>query len=316
MVTQKQIKAWVPTAIQIFKKFMPPTDVPFPSVHIVSEKTLFATRARLAEQVQCQQKNCDERYYDSIMETLHGDLGDAILIQQKYVSDPKTSKAAEIKFQHFFWHELGHFYAIHHECQESNLHRFNNQELSDEQAKQEGYWFWSEFIAEAIACYVDEQHCRIDNSEYYHPERIRWEPELWGHLDEKLLNLLEMAFVYSGTVIDEAALAMYFAHLLMDDATKRYVKAAEDGILLVHENKTKTRLMEPGSIDATCISEQTEAYQEPLYSMKNMLETQLKKKHFWEIDEEWLEAIGQHIVDMMNSKSFMLAYDENDASKL
>ena len=74
--------------------------------------------------------------------------------------------------------------------------------------------------------------------------------------------------------------------------------------------------MEPGSIDATCISEQAEAYQEPLYSMKNTLETQLKKKHFWEIDEEWLEAIGQHIVDMMNSKIFMLAYDENDAFKL
>ena len=262
MVTQKQIKDWLPTAIEIFQRFMPPTDVLFPSVHIVSDKTVFPTRAKLVEKVRCHQRICDEEYYDSVMEMLHGDLGDAILIQQKYLPDPKTYQVAEIKFKHFLWHELGHFYAIHHECKENDLHRFNNQELSDEQAKQEGYWFWSEFIAEAIACYVEEQYCRTDNSEFYHPEQIVWLPEVWGRLDEKLLNFLEMALVYSGTTIDEGALAMYFAHLLMDDATKRYVQAAEDGILLVYDGQRKTRLMEPGSIDATCISDQAEAYHE------------------------------------------------------
>lgn len=45
-------------------------------------------------------------------------------------------------FQHFLWHELGHFYAIHHECPSNNLHRFNDQALSEEKANQEGYWFW------------------------------------------------------------------------------------------------------------------------------------------------------------------------------
>ena len=51
MVTQKQIKDWLPTAIEIFQRFMPPTDVPFPSVHIISDKTVFLTRAKLVEKV-------------------------------------------------------------------------------------------------------------------------------------------------------------------------------------------------------------------------------------------------------------------------
>ena len=40
----------------------------------------------------------------------------------------------------------------------NNLYRFNDQALSEEKAKQEGYWFWSEFIAESISLHVEEQH--------------------------------------------------------------------------------------------------------------------------------------------------------------
>ena len=316
MSTQKEIKEWIPRAVEIFRRFMPPTDVPMPSIHVVSDRTLFQTRARLVEKVRCHQASCDEQNYDAAMETLHGELGDAIIIRQKYVPSPKEIPLAECYFQHFFWHELGHFYAIHHECRSSYLHRFCDQELSDERAKQEGYWFWSEFIAEAIALYVDEQHCRIDNSHLYQPEKITWEPLVWDAIDSHLLDLLTSAFVWYDTTIDESSLAMYFATLLMDDATKRYVKAAGNGELLVYDSHMKTRLMEPGSIDPTCITEQAEAYQEPLLAMKGMLEVQMKKEHFWEIDEDWLETLGQHIVDMTNSKILMLAseignYDES-----
>ena len=45
MVSQKQIKAWIPPAISIFKKYMPSTDVPYPSIHIVSDKALFPSVA-------------------------------------------------------------------------------------------------------------------------------------------------------------------------------------------------------------------------------------------------------------------------------
>lgn len=98
----KKIQEWLPTATLIFKRFMPPTDIHFPSVHIVSEKALFSTRAKLVEKLRCHQKNCDEKYYDSIMEMLQGELGDAILIRQKDLPNPKTYMMAEAKFQHFF----------------------------------------------------------------------------------------------------------------------------------------------------------------------------------------------------------------------
>ena len=41
--------------------------------------------------------------------------------------------------------------------------------------------------------------------------------------------------------------------------------------------------------------------------MKGLLEKQLAKDHFWEIDEDWLEMIGQKIVDMGNKKIVLLA---------
>jgi len=55
---------------------------------------------------------------------------------------------------------------------------------------------------------------------------------------KKLLHFLEMAFFYYPSTIDEAGLAMYFATLLMDDATKRYVNAAAEGKLRVYDEKT------------------------------------------------------------------------------
>lgn len=290
MVTQRQIKAWIPEALAIFQRFMPPfpgmDTIPIPEIHIVSDKTVFPTRKMLVAKLRSRQTDIDEEHYTSIMEMIHGDLGDAILI----------------------WHELGHYYAIHNECRSDDLHRFNNPGLAAERAKQEGYWMWSEFIAEAIALYVEEQHCRIDNKDFYHPELLRWEPNEWGYLVEKLLNFLEMAFCYYPSTIDEAGLAMYFATLLMDDATKRYVKAAIEGKLRVYDKSTgRSRSAEPGSIEATCISDQAEAFQDTLWQMKRLLEIQLHKESFWEIDAKWLEELGQYVIDLMNEKIALLA---------
>ena len=116
-----------------------------------------------------------------------------------------------------------------------------------------------------------------------------------------------MTFTTYPTTIDEAALAMYFATLLMDDATKRYIQAAKQGLLRVYDPMRRSKRMEPGDIEPTCISGQPEAYQDILWEMKSLLEKQMAKKHFWEIDENWLEMIGQKIVDMENEKIVLLA---------
>lgn len=88
MVTQKQIKAWIPEALSIFKKYMPPFPgmdcIPIPEIHIVSDRTVFQTRRKLVARLRSQQTEIDEGQYTSIMEMIHGEYGDAILIQQKY----------------------------------------------------------------------------------------------------------------------------------------------------------------------------------------------------------------------------------------
>ena len=115
-----------------------------------------------------------------------------------------------------------------------------------------------------------------------------------------------MAFHTYPTTIDEAALAMYFATLLMDDATKRYIQAAKQGLLRVYNPMRRSKRMELGDIEPTCISGQPEAYQDILWEMKGILEKQLAQEHFWEIDENWLEMIGQKIVDTGNIKIALL----------
>lgn len=93
MVTQKQIKAWIPEALAIFQRFMPPfpgmDTIPIPEIHIVSDKTVFPTRKMLVAKLRSRQTDIDEDHYTSIMEMIHGDLGDAILIWQKYIPDPQ-----------------------------------------------------------------------------------------------------------------------------------------------------------------------------------------------------------------------------------
>lgn len=101
---------------------------------------------------------------------------------------------------------------------------------------------------------------------------------------------------------------MYFASLLMEDGTKRYVKAAEEGKLRVYDKQLLiSKPMEPNSIEPTYISEQPEVFQGSLWRMKYILEKQVSKDAFWEIDAEFLEKIGQYIVDLMNKKDAMIA---------
>ena len=106
--------------------------------------------------------------------------------------------------------------------------------LSDERLKQEGYWFWQEFIAEAISKYVSYKH--RSTTRYYHPELMDWHPDNWGGIVDRLMGLLDDALWYYPSTIDEYALAHYFANLLMDDFIVLYVKAAADRKLKVYDD--------------------------------------------------------------------------------
>lgn len=152
--------------------------------------------------------------------------------------------------------------------------------------------------------------------ENYHLEQITWEPEEWGCIVDRLLDLLDATFVYYSATIDEYSLAHYFAHLLKEDLVILYRKAAADGKLRVDNwPLSHSKLMTPGSIEPTGIDSLPETYQETLWAMMEKLEKQMDKKEFWIISEDWLEEIGQMIVGLQNKKiAFMAGCFEEEAA--
>ncbi|MCQ2417985.1 MAG: hypothetical protein MJ071_09305 [Oscillospiraceae bacterium] len=300
MITKKQIEEWIVPAINIFRHYMPDVDR-LPEIHIFTDTILLRERNKIAERLKSPQRNTAENY-DSIMEMIHGENGDAIIISQTKLQILNDDPECLRHFFLYFWHEMGHFYAINKE--KTDLHRFCNQGYYDEEdSKQEGYWFWSEFIAQVISLHVDKLFCSIDNKENYHPENIKWQPDLWVSIIDSQCELLEMVFSYFDVTIDESALAMFFAAMLKDDIISRFVKAAEDGDLLTYDNDDETFIrLEPGDVDGTCIDEAPVSCQLTLYEMRDILIEQLAKEEFWIIDENWLEMIGNCIVDLGNNK--------------
>jgi len=232
-IPEKTVMFWAEEAIEKFKQIMPHISTPFPPVYTATASSYARTRKKIVKDISCSH---NEEPPDSIMEYIHGETGHAILIRRELIADLSVQSERELRihFEHFFWHELGHFYAINAET--NNLHRYNEPGLIDEsplydtaidgcgysseRRKQEGYWLWQEFIAEAIANYVS--YAIRSSGDNYHPERLDWTVDIWGELTHQLEDLLDSALYYYPSTIDEYSLAHYFAKLLMDDLTVLY----------------------------------------------------------------------------------------------
>lgn len=239
-ITEKTVMFWAEEAIELFKQIMPPIITPFPPVYTSAASSYSRTRRKIVKNISCPYT---EEPLDSIMEYIHGETGNAILIRRELIADLPVQDDYErhIHFECFFWHELGHFYAINSE--RDNLHRYNAPGLVDdspvydaaidgcglssERRKQEGYWFLQEFIAEVIANYVS--YTIRSSGDSYHPELLDWTVDVWGGIPKQLCNLLDETFFYYPSTLDEYALAHYFAKLLTDDFTMLHVKAANEG---------------------------------------------------------------------------------------
>ncbi len=315
-----EIRLWISLATDIFQTFMPTISVPYPSTYIAGARDWQATRDALLEQTGCKH---DEQIESAVMEYIHGNKGYAILIRQNLLPDKSDEH-----FCWLYWHELGHFYAINSE--KTDLHRYNDPGLtddsrivefdrsgpvlgmSDDRLKQEGYWFWQEFIAEAISKFVSYKH--RSTLPTYHPEQITWHPNYWGGIVDKLMDLLDSAFGYYPSTIDEYSLAHYFANLLMDDFVVLYVKAAKEGWLRVYDDDGRTIIgTEPGEIEPTCISDiDEEQFRAPLWRLKELLEKQMGRSDFWMIDEGFLLGVGRCIGELMLAKIMVMAgYSED-----
>ncbi len=134
---------------------------------------------------------------------------------------------------------------------------------------------------------------------------------MWGPITDRLLDYLDMLLYYYNFTVDESSLAMFFATLLTDDLTKRYVKAAENGDLLIYD-EANLRRTEPKEVELICISDEVEIFQDTLWEMYRILNLQIEKEDFWNIDEEWLETIGKCVVELNSKKGVLLtnAYNE------
>lgn len=156
MISQKQMNEWVPKAVEHFQSVMSPINCPYPQYKIVTDRTADSIRTSLLEQTGSQAVICSGT---AAMETLHGPQGDAIIIYQKRFNGQLFRGGGEDMFRHFYWHELGHFYSLNKA--DPSLLRFADQKPHpDEYEALLGYAFWTEFIAEVIACKVEPDPCK------------------------------------------------------------------------------------------------------------------------------------------------------------
>ena len=111
---------WAKIAVEQFERIMPDLGIPFPPVYTATASSYSRIRRKIIKSVGCPHT---EEPPDSIMEYIHGETGNAILIRRELVADLPVHDDFELRvyFEHFFWHELGHFYAINAET--DDLHR-------------------------------------------------------------------------------------------------------------------------------------------------------------------------------------------------
>lgn len=314
-LTKSEILCLAPAAYDIFKRIMPSINTPLPQLYIADGRNFRKIRNQALSDVSCPYKEFPAD--DSIMEYIHGEKGGAILIRQNLLPDN-----SEKNFGWFLWHELGHWYAINTE--KDNLHRYNDPELLDNitfadrlrgidtislQHKQKGYWFWQEFIAEAISKYVAGKY---DAKRYTRQsDHIDWIPSVWGPIAQYLMDLLDAAFSPFSSTIDDYALAHYFANLFMRDVVILYVKAAKSGELKVCEGE---KIQYPDNpVESTSISDiDPEAFQPTMWELYKLLDGQMQKERFWEIDESYLLELGKYIKELQNIKEQLIAAGDWD----
>lgn len=314
-LTKSEIQCLAPAAYDIFRRIMPPINTSLPQLYIADGRNFRKIRNQALSNVACPYK--ETPVDDSVMEYIHGEKGGAILIRQNLLPDN-----SEKNFGWFLWHELGHWYAINTE--KDDLHRYNDPELLDNitfadrlrgidtislQLKQKGYWFWQEFIAEAISKYVAGKY----DAERYtrQSDHIDWIPSVWGPIAQYLIDLLDAAFSPFSNTIDDYALAHYFANLFMRDVVILYVKAAEAGELLVNKGGKIVYPDEP--IEPTCISDiDPDRFQPATWALYKLLKHQMQKERFWEIDESYLLELGKCIKELQNIKECLIAAADSD----
>lgn len=76
-----------------------------PETHIATDRIILKARAELVKRLKSHQENTSDEY-NSIMEMIHGELGDAILISQTRLQELEANNLAFHYFCLFYWHTI------------------------------------------------------------------------------------------------------------------------------------------------------------------------------------------------------------------
>ena len=309
--SKAELQSLVPSACDIFKSIMPPIDASLPRVYIADGRNFLRVRKEVFSDIGCPDKELPAE--DAITEYIHGEQNSAILIRQNLLPDNDKQS-----FYWFLWHELGHWYTRNTEP--DDLRRYSNPNLLDAvtlsdrlrgvnttitQLKQDGYWFWQEFIAEAISQYVSGEY---DAQQFDTSQPIEWRSSVYFPIIIYLDSMLDAAFSPDDAV-DEYALAHYFANLLMRDVIVLFEKAAEAGELIPDTiDGFEIPDVPDASMDPTRISDiEFEEFQPAMRELHKLLKCQVQKERFWEVDENFLLELGRHIKELRDIKIQIIA---------
>lgn len=108
-------KEMIPTTTAVFQRYMPCQQLP--EIHTVTVNEFEKKRSELVERLQSNQVMYDAKTDDSLMEFIHGEKGDAIIIKKDLF--PKSDKEG---FANALWHELEHYVAT--KAEEPELKKF------------------------------------------------------------------------------------------------------------------------------------------------------------------------------------------------
>ena len=283
MISQKQMNEWVPKAVEHFQSVMPPINCPYPQYKIVTDRTADSIRASLLEQTGSQ---AVIRSGTAAMETLHGPRGDAIIIYQKRFNSQLFRGGGEDMFRHFYWHELGHFYSLNKA--DPSLLRFADQKPHpDEYEALLGYAFWTEFIAEVIACKVEPDPV------------IDWKNFYWYTPRNTLMGCLNGAF--NADNLGWYDLAFYFAKILADKMTVQFIEKARNGsfkIRRVVRVREETVTFQEAGIDPAALDSISDQFLPAIKVLQEELNALLNRKNYWEITLDDLSEIGDTLFSM------------------
>ena len=174
---------------------------------------------------------------------------------------------------HVLWSILGRFYLI--AAQHGTPSNGNKTPLGNESAKQ----FWSVFASEAIANRVERYLRRTPRNE---PANVEWtDQEIKLIEDEVKIQLMRS---YGKQEIEAAELGMLLATLITDDLLREMISTRQKEMVTL-----------PGEM-------------QPVYkTLKTLLERQMEKERFWEVDETTINQISSLLAELNREYQFLIA---------